>query len=219
MVLTIYPNEMAKLFLDNGLRASTGTSHEAFSFIANKYGLKMKKSVYIDDAVKCLENGGMCVAYCKAGGLFSTGGHIIVLAGVEGKNLVVYDPYLYANKFKSGNRKCVKVRGNECIVSIANFKKYCDYTLYCYEYKEQPCPYKQGDVVEVHIPVQLTGATEGDNVMVDTNGYQYWVHKSVIKNGQIIARAIVAYGEPTRCLIQIFDKQFWCDNKYIVKKL
>lgn len=79
--------------------------------------------------------------------------------------------------------------------------------------------YKQGQAVEVHIPVQLTGAIEGDNVMVDTNGYQYWVHKSVIKNGQIIARAIVAYAEPTKCLIQIFDRQFWCDTKFIVKKL
>ena len=83
MVKTIYPNEMAKIFLDNGLRASTGTSHEAFKFIADKYGLKMKKSIYINDGVECLKKGGMVVAYCKAGGLFSTGGHIIVLAGIE----------------------------------------------------------------------------------------------------------------------------------------
>lgn len=79
--------------------------------------------------------------------------------------------------------------------------------------------YSQGEYVEVHIPVQLTGAVDGDNVMVDTNGYQYWVHKSVIKDGQIIARAQIAYADPTKCLIQIFDKQMWCDNKYIVKKL
>ena len=219
MVTRIYPNEMARLFLDNGLRAPTGTSHDAFRFIANRYGLNMKKSIYIDDAVKCLENGGMCVAYCKAGGLFSTGGHIIVLAGVQGKNLIVYDPYLYKNKFSSGKRKCVTVRGNECIVSIANFKKYCDYTLYCYEYKENP--YKQGEFVEVHIPVQLTGAKSGRLVMVDTEGYQYWVNESVIKDGKIIARAQIAFAEETRCIIQIFkeDPQFWCDNKYIVKKL
>lgn len=137
MVKTIYPNEMAKIFLDNGLRASTGTSHEAFKFIADKYGLKMKKSIYINDGVECLKKGGMVVAYCKAGGLFSTGGHIIVLAGIEGNNLIVYDPYLYKNKFNSGNRKCVKVEGNKVIVSVTNFKKYCDYTLYCYE-KEKP---------------------------------------------------------------------------------
>lgn len=217
MVTRIYPNEMARLFLDNGLRAPTGTSHDAFRFIANKYGLNMTKTVYLQEAVECLKKGGMVVSYCQAGGLFSTGGHIIVLARVEGNNLIVYDPYLYKNKFKNGNRKCVKVRGNECIVSIDNFRKYCNYKLYCYETKESP--YKNGEYIEVHIPVQLTGATEGDNVMVDTNGYQYWVHKSVIKDGQIIARAQIAYAEPTKCLIQIFDKQMWCENKYIIKKL
>ena len=73
-IKTIYPNEMAKLFLDNGLRADTGTSHEAFPWIAKKYDLKMKKTIYIADAVECLKRGGMCIAYCKAGGLFSTGG-------------------------------------------------------------------------------------------------------------------------------------------------
>ena len=79
--------------------------------------------------------------------------------------------------------------------------------------------YNQGEYIEVNIPVQLTGAYEGDNALVDTDGYQYWIHKSVIKDGQIIARAQIAYVEPTRCLIQIFDKQFWCENKYIIKKL
>ena len=73
--------------------------------------------------------------------------------------------------------------------------------------------------VEVHIPVQFTGASRDENVLVDTNSYQYWVHRSVISSGQIIARAIIAYADPKKCLIQIFDKQFWCDNKYIVKKL
>lgn len=133
MVKKIYPNEMGDIFIKNGLRASTGTNPKAFEWIAKKYKLLMNKSIYINDGVQCLKEGGMCVAYCKAGGLFSTGGHIIVLAGIEGDNLIVYDPYLYKNKFNSGNRKCVKVRGNEAIVSISNFKKYCDYTLYCYK--------------------------------------------------------------------------------------
>ena len=220
-VSTIYPNQMAQLFLNNGLRAATGTDHKAFEWIAKKYGLKMKKSIYIADAVDCLKRGGMCVAYCKAGGLFSTGGHIIVLADIRGNNLVVYDPYLYANKFKSGNRRCVTVKGNECIVSIANFKKYCDYTLYCYEAPVvvNPSKYKEGEYVEVHIPVQLTGATDGDDVMVDTNGYQYWVHKSVIKDGEIVARAQIAFASGKKYLIQIFNRQFWCDEQYITKKL
>lgn len=79
--------------------------------------------------------------------------------------------------------------------------------------------YKKGDFVEVHIPICFTGAVEGNDVMVETNDYQYWVHKSVIKDGQIIARAKIECVEPTRCLIQIFDRKFWCEDKYIIKKL
>lgn len=220
-VKTIYPNEMGDIFRNNGLRYATGTAPVAFEWIAKTYGLKIKKTLYIADAVECLKNGGMVVAYCKAGGLFSTGGHIIVLADIRNDNLVVYDPYLYANKFKNGNKKCVSVNGNEAIVSVANFKKYCDYTLYCYDslYPEKTSIYKQGDAIEVHIPVELTGATQGDDVMVDTNGYQYWVHKSVIQNKQIIARAVVAYASDESYLIQIFNRQFWCNEKYIAKKL
>ena len=41
----------------------------------------------------------------------------------------------------------------------------------------------------------------------------------IVKDGKIIARAQIAYAEPNKCLIQIFDEQMWCDNKYIVKKL
>ena len=137
MVKTIYPDEMGDIFRKNGLRASNGTDPKAFEWIAEKYNLKVQRTIYINNAVECLKKGGMVVAYCKSGGLFSNGGHIIVLADIQGNNLIVYDPYLYKNKFNSGNRKCVKVEGNKAIVSVTNFKKYCDYTLYCYE-KEKP---------------------------------------------------------------------------------
>lgn len=218
---TIYPNQMADLFKTNGLRALEGTDQKAFEWIAKKYDLKVKKTLYIADAVECLKRGGMCVAYCKANSLFSTGGHIIVLSEIRGNNLVVYDPYLYNNKFKSGKRTCVKVNGVEAIVSVDNFKKNCNYTLYCYESTaiEQVSRYKAGQAVEVHIPIVLTGAKENDDVMVDSNGYQFWVHKTVIKNGQIIARATICFASGNKYIIQIFNRQFWCDEKYIVKKL
>lgn len=220
-VKTIYPNEMGDIFRKNGLRYATGTAPAAFEWIGKKYGLKVKKTIYIADAVECLKKGGMVVAYCKAGGLFSTGGHIIVLAELRGDNLVVYDPYLYTNKFKNGNRKCVTVRGNEAIVSVQNFKKYCDYTLYCYDApkEEKKSKYNPGECVEVKIPVILTGSTQGDDVMVETSGYQYWVHKSVVKDGYIVARADIAFASGDSYIIQIFNRQFWCNEKHITKKL
>lgn len=220
MVTRIYPNEMAKLFLNNGLRASTGTDPKAFEWIAKKYDLKVQKTIYINNAVQCLKKGGMVVAYCKAGGLFSTGGHIIVLADIQGNNLIVYDPYLYKNKFKSGNRKCVTVKGNQAIVSVANFKKYCEYTLYCYELKEQT--YKQGEAVEINVPFLYTGAEVNNRYLYDNLTEQCWIHgntRSLIKDNKLIARAIFVYDNNEKCLVQVFDDQFWIKKKEITKKL
>ena len=44
---TIYPNEMGDLFKSNGFRAATGTSGNAFNWIAKKYGLEMTKTVFL----------------------------------------------------------------------------------------------------------------------------------------------------------------------------
>ena len=228
---TVYPNQMADMFRNNGLRASTGTSHEAFTWIAKKYDLKVKKTIYIAEAIECLKRGGMVVSYCKAGGLFSTGGHIIVLSEIRGNNLVVYDPYLYNGKFNSGKRKCVSVKGIECIVSVENFKKYCDYTLYCYEapVQKQVSKYSEGQAIEIDIPVALTGSKSssimgGNDVQVDdmkgTPNSQFWVHETVInKDSHIYARATISWASGTSYQVQVFNRQFWIDEKNIVKKL
>ena len=43
---------------------------------------------------------------CSVGnGLFTTGGHFIVLTGVEGDYIKVYDPYLYNGKFDVASRR------------------------------------------------------------------------------------------------------------------
>lgn len=229
---TIYANEMGDIFRANGFRGAEGTSSSAFPWIAKKYGLKCKTSIYIKDAVECLSRGGMAVALCKAGGLFSTGGHFIVLADIRGNDLVVYDPYLYNGKFKNGNRKCVKVNGIECIVSVDNFKKYDDYTLYCYEYEGgggNPSKYQAGQAVEIDVPVALTGATTpsaigGNDVMVDdmrgTPNSQYWVHESVITpQSHIHARATICFASGDNYMVQVFNRQFWIIGNNIVKAL
>lgn len=224
---TIYPNQMGDIFRANGLRAPEGTSPTAFTWIAKKYNLKEKTTAYISEAVECLKRGGMCVAYCKAGGLFSTGGHIIVLADIRGNNLVVYDPYLYAGKFNSGNRKCVKVNGVEAIVSIDNFKKYCNYTLYCYE-DTNSSKYKQGQSVEINTPFYFTGGVEGDLYLYDNKVRQNnkdnlcRVHadtKSLVKYDRLIARATFVFDEGDRCLVQVFNDQFWIKKSEITKIL
>lgn len=231
MVRTIYPNEMGDLFKKNGYRGQEGTDSRAFYWVANTCGIKMTKTVYINDAVKCLKNGGMVIAhlYNSNKSLFSTGGHYIVLADTKGLDLICYDPYLYSGKFSSGKRKKVKVKGNEAIVSIFNFKLYNDYNLYCFEApKNIPSKYKPGDIVEIKIPIEITGAKAtsqigGNDILVDDKKNkpysQYWVHESVIKDKNIIARAVICNARGKEYMLQVFNRQFWTDEENIVKVL
>lgn len=223
-VKAIYPNQMGDIFRANGLRVAEGTSPSAFPWLAKKYGLKEKTTVYIADAVECLKRGGMVVAYCRAGGLFSTGGHIIVLADIRGNNLVVYDPYLYNGKFKNGNRKCVKVNGIEAVVSVDNFKKYNNYTLYCYEAPIEPKPSKYSGAIEIDVPIARTGAREGQDILVDdmkgTPNSQYWINDTVVnEQNHIHARATICYSAGKKYMVQVFNRQFWIEEGNIVKQL
>ena len=231
MLQTIYPNQMGDIFKANGLRGDTGTYASAFEWLAKKYGLKFKKTIYINEAVECLKKGGMCVALMKAGGLFSTGGHYIVLSEIRGNNLVVFDSNLYSGKFNTGNRKKVKVNGIEAIISVYNFKKYNDYTIYCYDGPINiPSKYKAGEAVEIDVPVQITGARtkslidDKEDIMVDDgrgkSESQYWVHETVVNSqSHIHARATICFASGKDYMVQVFNRQFWIVEEAIVKKL
>ena len=133
--ITKTPKDMARLFLNNGQRGAEGTKNSAFSWTANKFGLDMIETTNIDKAIEVLRKDGMCVAICSAGGVFSTGGHYIVLAYMRDNNTIcVFDPYLYKNKFNTPSRKGkVTVNGNDVYITIDNFKKYARCVrLFCY---------------------------------------------------------------------------------------
>lgn len=214
----VKPDDIGDLFIKTGYRASTGTSGNGFLYIASKYSLECNVKVKLDDAMACLKRGGMVIANVKAGGVFSTGGHYIVLSYLKDENtIVVYDPYMYANKFNILNRKNkVIVNGNEVYISYTNMKEYGNYSyLYCFEPVEKknieiPCKYCAGQDVEIDVPITLTGAVEDENVMVDDGKNQYWVHNSVIKNNRIHARATICFAQNGNYIVQVFDKQFWC---------
>ena len=90
---TVTPKDMAKLFLQEGLRVNGGTSSKAFSWISKEFGIDMfelasfetQKTDKMNKAIDTLLSGGMCVAHCKAGGVFSTGGHYIVLSHMKNR--------------------------------------------------------------------------------------------------------------------------------------
>lgn len=150
---TVLPSRMGDIFRQNGYRASSGTSGNAFPFVARKWGLTCNVKVKLDDAVACLRRGGMVVANVRGGSVFSTGGHYIVLAYMKDNNTIaVFDPYMYANKFNTASRRNkVSVSGNTVFISYSNMKNYGLYSnLYCFE----------APVTQNKVPTQVSSASK-----------------------------------------------------------
>lgn len=125
---TITPPEMGDLFVKYGYRSSNnGTYFSAFRFVADTFNIGYEETYRLDDAVNLVRNNHYVVVSC-ANGLFTTGGHFIVIVGIEGDTLKIYDPYLYSGKFETSTRRGkVTVSGNTVYCSIDNFRNYANY--------------------------------------------------------------------------------------------
>ena len=134
----VTPVQIADIFVRDGIRVNGGTSNAAFdSYLTSHYGLKCQRNWKLDDAVKCLQNGGIVVTRCigSRGKLFTTGGHFIVLIGYKDGIIEVYDPYLYSTKFDTAYRRGkATISGTSVFVSYFNMKAYGGYyELWCYD--------------------------------------------------------------------------------------
>lgn len=137
---TILPTTMANLFVDNGYRtAGSGTAWAAFSFTADYFGFDEYHSTgnynTAMNYLKKKESNGASKYYAVVScgsGLFTTGGHYIVIMSLDDDTLKIYDPYLYSGKFNTASRKKANVRvsGNNVYVSKSNFKKYANVKNY-----------------------------------------------------------------------------------------
>ena len=132
----ILPTTLARLSVDNGYRtANSGTAWAFFPFIADYFGFKEyhKTSDFNKtmDYLKQKNAIGTSKYYiiCSCGsGLFTSSGHYIVLASLDGNTIRVMDPYLYNGKFTTASRRNanVEVKGTSAYVSKENFKKYAN---------------------------------------------------------------------------------------------
>ena len=131
----ILPSTMAKLFVDNGYRTrNNGTAWAAWAFVADYFNFSEYHSTSSFSTMQkylTTDNNKDGVAdyfvVCSAGsGLFTSGGHYIVLVADKDSTITVYDPYLYYGKFNTASRKAagVTVSGNAAYVSESSFKKY-----------------------------------------------------------------------------------------------
>ena len=125
---TITPPEMGDLFVQYGYRSSNnGTYWSAFRWVADVFNIGYQECSSLDTAVNLVRNNNYVIVSC-ANGLFTTGGHFIVIVGIDGDTLKIYDPYLYSGKFDTSTRRGkVTVSGNTVYCSIDNFRNYANY--------------------------------------------------------------------------------------------
>ena len=139
---TITPDQMANLFVNYGYRsANNGTYLSAFRFVADTFNIEYQETNKLDTAVELLRNNNYLIVSVN-NGLFTTGGHLMAIVGIDGDMLKIYDPYLYAGKFETATRRGkVTVDGNTVYCSIENFRNYANYNGF-YAYKHN------GDITE-----------------------------------------------------------------------
>lgn len=131
---TITPDTMADLFVKYGYRsANNGTYWSAFRAVADEFNIGYTETTDIQRALQLLQNKNYVVV-SVGNGLFTTGGHFIVLVGIDGDTIKIYDPYLYSGKFDTSTRRGkVTVSGNTVYCSVNNFKKYANAQgFFCY---------------------------------------------------------------------------------------
>lgn len=137
----ILPTTMAQLFVDNGYRTkNNGTAWACWPFIADyfdfdEYYTTTSFSTMSGYLKTDKDKDGIADYFIVASvgnGLFTTGGHYIVLVADNGGTITVYDPYLYNGKFNTASRRAagVTVSGNSAFVSESSFKTYSNAKQY-----------------------------------------------------------------------------------------
>lgn len=211
----ITPPQMAEIFVQNGYRSSNnGTYWSAYRAVADQFNIGYTETSDIQKAIDLLKNKNYVIASC-GNGLFTTGGHYIVIAGIEENTLKIYDPYLYNGKFETSTRRNkVIVEGNTIYCSIENFKKYANYKgFFCYQdIDHNISKYTSGRVL-VNIPIAVA-VDHSEKWLVDDGSSQFWIHKSVVFDyNKVYGLATIAYDGGNTDLVEIFDTQFWVSEK------
>ena len=131
----ITPDQMADLYMKYGYRsANQGTYWSAFKWTADVFDIGYSECYKLDDVINKLKDNHYIIASCNQG-LFTYGGHFVVLVGLEGNYIKIYDSYLYNGKYDVASRRGKAiVRGNTTYVSIQDFRQYANYKkFFCFK--------------------------------------------------------------------------------------
>lgn len=131
----ITPDQMADLYMKYGYRsANQGTYWSAFKWTADVFDIGYSECYKLDEVINKLKDNHYIIASCNQG-LFTYGGHFVVLVGLEGNYIKIYDSYLYNGKYDVASRRGKAiVKGNTTYVSIQNFRQYANYKkFFCFK--------------------------------------------------------------------------------------
>lgn len=168
----ITPDRMSDLFVQYGYRSSNnGTYWSAFRAVADEFNIGYIETSDINGALQLLKKNHYLVASC-GNGLFTTGGHFIVLTKLDGNTIEVYDPYLYAGKFETSTRRGKAiVNGNVVYVTVENFKAYANaQRFFCYTYDGSNVAINQSQPVVTANYTRYVNAKTGLNIRNTPNG-------------------------------------------------
>ncbi len=168
----ITPDTMCDLFVQHGYRsANNGTYFSAFRAVADEFDIGYEETYYLDKAVELLRNNHYVIVSC-GNGLFTTGGHFIVLVGIDGDTLKIYDPYLYSGKFSTSTRRGkVTVDGNTVYCSIDNFRNYANYSKFFAFAHDGNVQVNNTRPITTQAYTRYVNAKKGLNVRNKPNGY------------------------------------------------
>lgn len=168
----ITPDTMCDLFVQHGYRsANNGTYFSAFRAVADEFDIGYEETYYLDKAVELLRNNHYVIVSC-GNGLFTTGGHFIVLVGIEGDTLKIYDPYLYSGKFSTSTRRGkVTIDGNTVYCSIDNFRNYANYSKFFAFAHDGNVQVNNTRPVTTQAYTRYVNAKKGLNIRNKPNGY------------------------------------------------
>ncbi|MBR6499716.1 MAG: C39 family peptidase [Clostridia bacterium] len=129
------PEEACRLAIECGAREKPGTDLYRFSPVfAERFGLNVTDTEDADEAKAFLkQKKGLVIANTYGDrpedgwtGVFSDGGHYIVLAGIEGNTVKVWDPMYRPGRFDIPGRKGkVRMEGNEAFADFSVIREDC----------------------------------------------------------------------------------------------
>lgn len=79
--------------------------------------------------------------------------------------------------------------------------------------------YRIGQRVLVNVPIKFTGAYEGRKMLVESNGYFFWIHESVVTDsGRVYGLGDIVDMQNGIYKVKIFDDVFDCKSEYLSDK-